>query len=58
VQGYMNKGQKRRASAPAFVRQTHLVIEGFETPFSQKLSTSNRWFVLTHKIPWDEICNV
>ena len=54
----MNKGQKRRASAPAFVSQTQLVIEGFETPFSQKLSTSNRWVVLAHKIPWDEICNV
>lgn len=54
----MNKGQKRRASAPAFVSQTQLVIEGFETPFSQKLSASNRWVVLAHKIPWDEICNV
>lgn len=54
----MNKGQKKRASTPAFVSSSQLVLEGFETPFSQKLSPANRWVVLAHKIPWDEICNV
>ncbi len=54
----MIKGPKKRASTPAFVSSSQLVLEGFETPFSQKLSPSNRWVVLAHKIPWDEICNV
>lgn len=54
----MNKGQKKRASTPTFVSSSQLILEGFETPFSQKLSPANRWVVLAHKIPWDEICNV
>jgi hypothetical protein len=54
----MQKGSKRRASAPNFVSQSQLVLAGFETPFSQQLRRTNRWVVLAGKIPWDDICNV
>ena len=55
---YMIKGLKKRASSPSFISPSQLVLEGFETPFSQKLSSSNRWVILARKIPWDEICNI
>jgi len=58
VQGNMQKGSKRRASAPNFVSASQLVLAGFETPFSQQLRRTNRWVVLAGKIPWDEICNI
>jgi len=58
VQGNMQKGSKRRASAPNFVSASQLVLSGFETPFSQQLRRTNRWVVLAGKIPWDEICNI
>src|SRR5258708_3874636 len=54
----MQKGSKRRASAPNFVSSSQLVLAGFETPFSQRLLRTNRWVVLAGKIPWDEICNI
>ncbi|WP_460881194.1 transposase [Pontibacter rugosus] len=30
----------------------------FENPFDQQLDPGNRWVVLSHLIPWDEICNL
>jgi transposase, IS5 family len=54
----MKKSIKRPASAPTFVSPSQLVLEGFETPFSQKLSSDNRWVVLSRQIPWDDICNI
>jgi hypothetical protein len=54
----MQKGTKKRASPPAYISTSQLVISGFETPFSQQLNPSNRWVVLAGKLPWDEICNV
>ncbi|WPQ60842.1 IS5 family transposase [Chitinophaga sancti] len=35
-----------------------LTLEGFSTPFSQQLSTSNRWVILAAKIPWDKLADV
>ncbi len=58
MQGKMQRGSKKRASTPSFVSPSQLVLSGFETPFSQKLSRTNRWVVLAERIPWDEICNV
>lgn len=54
----MKQGLKKRAPTAAYVSQNQLSLEGFETPFSQKLNKNNRWVVLADKIPWDEICNV
>ena len=49
---------KRRALTPEYVSPNQLTLEGFETPFSTKLNQDNRWVVLSHLIPWDEICNL
>ena len=54
----MQKGSKKRASAPNFVSTSQLVLAGFETPFSRQLRRTNRWVVLAGKIPWDEVCNI
>lgn len=54
----MKQGSKKRAPTPQYVSQNQLSLEGFETPFSQKLNKNNRWVVLGDKIPWDELCNV
>jgi IS5 family transposase len=58
MQGYMNRPPKKRAQAPDYVSPNQLVLAGFESPFDQKLNPTNRWVVLAHLIPWDEICNL
>ena len=54
----MKVSQKKRASTPKYVSPAQLTLDGFETPFSQNLNPRNRWIVLAHLIPWDEICNM
>ncbi len=54
----MNKAPKKRAATPRYVSPTQLVLESFKTPFEQELNPANRWVVLAHLIPWDEICNL
>lgn len=54
----MNKTPKKRALAPQYVSPKQLVLEGFETPFERTLNKTNRWVVLSHLIPWDEICSL
>ena len=57
-QGYMNKASKKRALTPEYVSPKQMVLAGFETPFERSLNKANRWVVLAHLIPWDEICSV
>ena len=54
----MARTQKNRASKHAYVSPTQLVMNGFETPFAQKLRPNNRWVVLAHRIPWDSLVKV
>lgn len=54
----MNRPPKKRAQAPDYVSPNQLVLAGFESPFDQKLNPTNRWVVLGHLIPWDEVCNL
>ena len=54
----MARAQKNRASKHAYVSPTQLVLNGFETPFAQKLNPKNRWVVLAHRIPWDSLVKV
>ena len=54
----MRSTRKKRAHVPQYVSPNQLVLEGFESPFEQKLNPRNRWVVLAHLIPWDEICNL
>ena len=54
----MTSTRKKRAHVPQYVSPNQLVLDGFESPFEQKLNPRNRWIVLAHLIPWDEICNL
>jgi transposase, IS5 family len=54
----MTSSRKKRAQVPDYISPNQLTLVGFENPFDQKLSTTNRWVVLAHLIPWDEICNM
>ena len=54
----MSLPRKKRAQVPQYVSPNQLTLAGFEHPFDQKLSPTNRWVVLAHLIPWDEICNM
>jgi len=54
----MSKTPKKRASRQAYISQGQLVIEGFESPFSQELDKSNRWVALADRLPWDELANL
>ena len=50
--------KRKRASAPIYVSPNQLTLEGFQTPFKQHLSKDDRWVVLAHLIPWDEVCAI
>lgn len=54
----MSKVVKKRALTPEYSSQIQLSFDGFETPFDKKLNSKNRWVILAHLIPWDEICNI
>ncbi|HQS52211.1 MAG TPA: IS5 family transposase [Daejeonella sp.] len=54
----MARALKKRASKLSYQSTGQLYLEGFETPFSQKLSANNRWVQLSNQIPWDSIVNV
>ncbi len=58
MQGYMDTTRKKRAQVPKYVSPKQLVLSGFESPFEKSLNPKNRWVVLAHLIPWDEICNL
>lgn len=54
----MKLPHKKYAPTPQYVSPSQLVLPGFETPFSQKLDPTNRWIVLSKRIPWDKIATV
>lgn len=54
----MNKARKKRAPAPVYVSPNQLSLDCFKTPFEQHLNKDNRWVVLAHQMPWDEVCNL
>jgi len=58
VQANMPLATKTCASMQPFQSLTQLTIEGFETPFAQKLDPKNRWAVLERLIPWDDIVGI
>lgn len=51
----MARASKTRASKLAYQSQTQLTLEGFETPFSQKLNPNNRWVKMNKLIDWDSL---
>ncbi len=58
MQGYMKRATKKRAPTPQYISPNQLSLDNFETPFDRKLNPQNRWVVLAHLIPWDEVCNL
>lgn len=54
----MKKSSKRRAPSRPYVPQSQLMIDGFDTPFSQNLDPENRWVKLAGKIPWDDLAGL
>jgi len=51
----LSKIKKKGASTPKYVSPNQLTLCGFETPFSQHLTSENRWVKLSKLIPWDKI---
>jgi len=58
VQEKMIETRKSRAFNSPYESTRQLVFSGFETPFERELDKKNRWVVLSHLIPWDEICGI
>ncbi len=54
----MLKRKKTHVPKTPYTSSRQLTLDGFETPFENQLSASNRWVVLSKLIPWAEICNV
>jgi hypothetical protein len=54
----MKKTFKKCAPTPAYISPNQLTLDCFKTPFEQQLNRKNRWVVLAHLIPWDEVCNL
>ena len=54
----MAKASNNRASKQPYISPNQPSFPGFESPFTKHLNTSNRWYVLSHKIPWDTLVNV
>jgi hypothetical protein len=58
VQRKMENSRKSRAFTPVYESPNQLTLAGFEHPFDRELDKSNRWVLLSHLIPWDEISGV
>ena len=54
----MAKALKTRASKLAYTSLAQPPLPGFETPFEQKLTPTNRWVILAGKIPWDDMVKI
>lgn len=54
----MKSSRKSRAFNAPYESKSRLVLLGFETPFARELDKTNRWVVLSHLIPWDEVCSI
>ncbi|MEJ7685093.1 MAG: IS5 family transposase [Segetibacter sp.] len=54
----MARALKTRASKQQYISTNQVIIPGFETPFHKHLNATNRWVVLSAKMPWDELVNV
>jgi hypothetical protein len=54
----MEKAHRKHALTPKYVSPNQLTLAGFETPFERSLNPNNRWVILAHLIPWDEISSL
>jgi len=51
----MAKASKNRASKRDYSSPQQLILTGFESPFSNQLVSTNRWVILSNRIPWDNL---
>jgi hypothetical protein len=58
MQGKMANALKTRASRQVYTSTKQPILPGFETPFTQKLSPTNRWVMLAGNIPWDDLVKI
>jgi len=58
VQEKKKETRKSRAFNSPYESTRQLVLSGFETPFERELDKRNRWVILSHLIPCDEICGI
>jgi hypothetical protein len=58
VQRKMRNSRQSRAFTPSYESPDQLTLYGFEHPFDRELDKSNRWVLLSHLIPWDEIISI
>ena len=54
----METTRRKLAPNPVYTSPDQLVLPGFESPFEKNLNPKNRWVVLAHLVPWDEVCSV
>jgi len=54
----MRDMRKNHAPLLSYTSPRQQILPGFEHPFERELDLSNRWVVLSHLIPWDEICGI
>ena len=54
----MKDMRKNHAPLLSYSSPRQQILPGFEHPFERELNSSNRWVVLSHLIPWDEICGI
>ena len=54
----MTKERKSRAFNARYQSPSQGLIPGFEHPFDRELDSENRWIVLAHQIPWDDLCSI
>ncbi|MDR2690718.1 MAG: hypothetical protein LBB73_00200, partial [Dysgonamonadaceae bacterium] len=58
MQRKKGNSRKSRAFTPSCESPNQLTLSGFEHSFDRELDKSNRWVLLAHLIPWDEISSI
>lgn len=49
---------KKRAPTASYISPSQLGIDGFDSPFTKSLDPTNRWVVLSGKVPWDKLVSI
>jgi IS5 family transposase len=52
------QNQQKGCIKSEYISPNQLTLAGFETSFERNLNPKNRWVVLAHLIPLDDICNL
>jgi hypothetical protein len=58
LQGFRDMAAKLHVFKTAYMSQSQLSIDGFDTPFGKDLDLNNRWVRLSENIPWDQLVSI